>query len=361
MKTVNEVFAKRLKSARVMASLSQDQLVKRINGKVSKNSISKYEKGLMLPNSEVLIELSRALGLKTDFFYRAFEVEIGSVEFRKRANLSAKEGRSIKEQVTDQLSRYLELEEILNIQSSFINPLEGVLISDKHDVELAVGILREKWKLGQGSISNVIDLLEHKAIKVIELQASSRFDGLSGWANKLYPIVVLNQSFTQERKRLTALHELAHLTLNFNVELSQAEIEKLCFHFAGAFLLPTEALKMEIGGHRNHITLYELRALKESYGISIAAIMARAYSMGIISESSYLRFNKWNSKNRKEDGLGAVRAKESPTRFTRLLHYAASEEYITLSKAANLANQKLASFRQGFQAVWGLLLVMQMF
>ena len=40
------------------------------------------------------------------------------------------------------------------------------------------------------------------------------FDGLSGWAGKI-PVVVVNRRFPADRKRLTALHELAHLLLEF--------------------------------------------------------------------------------------------------------------------------------------------------
>lgn len=66
----NKIFAGRLKAARKMAGLSIDELVERIDNSVSKNAISKYEKGLMLPNSSILIKLANVLSVKVDYFFR---------------------------------------------------------------------------------------------------------------------------------------------------------------------------------------------------------------------------------------------------------------------------------------------------
>ena len=93
---------------------------------------------------------------------------------------------------------------------------------------------------------------------------------------------------------------------------------------------------------------HELIAIKETYGISIQAIMARAKDLEIISDSYYVAFRKWINKNRTEEGLGNYIGKEQSTRFKQLLFRATSEEIISMSKAANLANKKLASFRDEF-------------
>ena len=84
---MKEIFSKRLKSARVLASLSQDQLVEKMENVVSKNAISKYEKGEMMADSTVLLALSKALNVKPDYFFRPFTVEIEKVEFRKKQKI----------------------------------------------------------------------------------------------------------------------------------------------------------------------------------------------------------------------------------------------------------------------------------
>ena len=232
-----------------------------------------------------------------------------------------------------------------------MNPIENYVINSDNDVEIAVNLLLKKWKWGINALPNVIDLLEDKEIKVIEIEAPEEFDGLSGRANNDIPVIVVNKSYNIERKRLTALHELGHIILNFHESVNYRQKEKLCFRFAGAMLIPEETFRNELGNKRVNISLKELISIKEIYGISIQAIMARAKDLNIISDYTYLNFRKWIAKNRKESGLGEYQGNEESKRFIQLLYRAASEDVVSMSKAANLANQKLAAFRKSFMTV----------
>jgi len=349
---MKEIVAKRIKSARTLAGLSLRELSEKLNGLVSYNAISKYEKALMMPDSKILIQMAHAMNVKPDYFFRPFTVEIGNIEFRKRRKLLVKEVNAIKEDVTDTISRYIELEQFLNLSSDFESPIKDLIISNGNDIENAVNILLEKWKIGFNALPNVIELLEDKEIKVIELDVNLEFDGLSGWANEKIPVIVVNKNFPVERKRFTALHELAHLVLSFADGLEHKVVEKLCHRFAGAILMPKETFLLELGDTRKKISLSELMAIKETYGISIQAIMARAKDLEIISQERYIDFRIWINKGgearKKEEGLGSFIGKEQSTRFKQLLYRATSEEIISMSKAANLANQKLATFRDEF-------------
>lgn len=361
---MKDVFAKRLKSARTLAGLSQDELVKRIEGLVTKNAIAKYERGEMMADGSVLMALSKALGLSTDYFFRPFTVGIENIEFRKKTKLAAKKEAAIRELVTDKVERYLEVEQFLDIRSEFTNPIANRIISTGEDVEEAVNYLLKHWQLGYNALPNVINLLEDLEIKVIEIDAPNEFDGFSGWANAgpkspegmakpkgVYPVIVVNVHYTIERKRLTALHELAHLLLNFSPGLSHRDIERLCYRFAAAMLVPEKTIRQELGNHRSHLSIPELIAIKENYGISIQAIMQRAKDLGIVSDFAFLNFRKWISKNRAEEGLGNYIGVEKSSRFEQLLYRAAAEEVISMSKAASLANLKLAEFRENFFAL----------
>ena len=53
---------------------------------------------------------------------RPVKVELGNVDFRKKASLRAKDIIAIKEQIRDFLERYLEVEEILGITHRFQKP-----------------------------------------------------------------------------------------------------------------------------------------------------------------------------------------------------------------------------------------------
>jgi Zn-dependent peptidase ImmA (M78 family) len=351
---MKDIIAKRIKSARNLSGFSLRELSDRMDGVVSHNAIKKYEMGLMMPDSKVILALASALKVKTDYFFRPYEVSIENIEFRKKSKLLVKEANSIKEIVTDSISKYIELEQFLNLTTVFINPLQDRLISTGEDVEVAVNTLLDFWKSGFNALPNVVELLEDKEIKVIEIDSNDNFDGLSGWANNNIPVIVINKNFPIDRKRLTALHELAHLLLVFNENVEQKQKEKLCHRFAGAMLMPKDTFIQEVGLSRKDISIPELIAIKETYGISMQAIMARAKDLDVITEERFLRFRFWLNKDinrRKEIGFGEYVGREQSTRFKQLLYRATSEELISMSKAANLANQKLASFRDEFRQV----------
>jgi Zn-dependent peptidase ImmA (M78 family) len=348
---MKDIVAMRIKSARVMAGLSLRELSNIMEPSVSYNAIAKYENAQMMPDSKVLIALSQALHVKPDYFFRPYSVNIQNIAFRKRQKLGIKKVNALKEEITESLSRYLEVEQFLNIETSFKNPIKSLPIGCGEDIEQAVAILILEWKIGINAIPNVVEMLEDKEIKVIEADAPLEFDGLSGWADHNIPVIVINKHYENERKRFTALHELGHTILQFDATLSEKDKEKLCNRFAGALLIPKETFLAELGGKRTRISLPELKTLKESYGISIQAIMARARDLEVISQSDYRTFCIQISKNRTEKGMGQYIGKERSDRFKVLVYRAASEELISMSKAANLCNQKLASFRDEFVTV----------
>ena len=199
---------------------------------------------------------------------------------------------------------------------------------------------------------NVIEMLEAKGVKVYEVEENELFDGMSTWVNGI-PVIVINKDMNIVRKRFTALHELAHLVLEFSEDIvNEKEKERLCHNFAGAFLLPKEPFLKEFGGKRSNVSLEELKIIDEYYGISVQAIMARAKVLNLISEHSYRDFNIWLSKNgcRKKE-LGEYKGKESPIRFKKLLYQATAKGAISMSKAAALANKPLSIFEEEFVTV----------
>ena len=76
-----ELFGARLKQARKMKGLSMDQLAAKMNGKIGRQSIYKYEKGLMLPSSANLLQLSETLELSPDYFFTEPDLTITNINF----------------------------------------------------------------------------------------------------------------------------------------------------------------------------------------------------------------------------------------------------------------------------------------
>lgn len=345
--TQNEIFAQRLKNARVMKGYSMDELVSAMGNSLSKMSISKYEKCQLSPNSSVIISLSKALEQPVDYFFKPFTVRIDSVKFRKfKSKLGAKQENSIKENISDLVERYITIEEICNVAVIFDSPFKNK-ISTPAQVKKAALDLRDLWKIGNDGIVNVIDLLENHGVKVMEIDAPDSFDGLSSMVNDKYPVIVLNKNFPAERKRFTALHELGHIILPFDSSVSDKAEEALCNIFASEMLILESVFKSIFGISRHDISYQELRSIQLQYGISCDAMMYKAKESGIISEQRYKTYciqkNKMPAfKARVETPLYP---NEKSNRFVRLVYNALSNELITISKAASLLHQSVDQVR----------------
>ncbi len=336
-------FAERLSSARKMAGLSLQALADKMHNQISKQAIHQFEQGKSKPEADTLLALTKALNVRLDFFFSNAQVQFEKLEYRKKVKLSKTEEVAINETAKDWFSRYFELEELMDGHVSFVNPLEGMLIQQEEDIERAANTLRERWELGTKPISNVIEMLEQRGVKVLEVQATNGFQGFSAEANGRL-VVVLNANDDAFRKRFTALHELAHIVLQFTEGL---DVERCCHRFAGAVLFPQQSVMETFSSKRKKLAFAELLQQKCYYGISIQAILRRLRDLDIINEATYKGFLIWMTKvgyRTKEPGQYA--GLEKPMRFSQLLYRAAIEEVISLSKAAGLNNQSLGEFRK---------------
>ena len=65
---VKDNFPIRLKEARLMMGFSMDKLVERAGGAITKQSISRYERGIMHPKHKAQASLAKALNISMDYF-----------------------------------------------------------------------------------------------------------------------------------------------------------------------------------------------------------------------------------------------------------------------------------------------------
>lgn len=344
----------RLKLARKMAGMSLQELSDQLNNLVTKQSLNKYELGVMRPTNDVVIEISRILKVKPEYFLKKNIIKIEKVSFRKKASLSRKIEESIVEKAKEYVERFSEIENILNEENEFDNPLKEIVINDGDDVEKASLMLRSFWRLELNPIMKLVELLEVKKIKVLLIDEVDDVDGFSFFASNNIPVVVVNiRKKSNDRIRFTIIHELAHLLLVFKEGISEREIELLCHRFASSFLLPMKNLFEIIGGkHRSYISINELIRIKESYGISIRAIVYRLNDLNIITQNYYQRWMIYMSKTygqKEEPGEYAIEEKEMM--LERLVSRALSEELISISKAASLLDTSVNNLRKGYLGV----------
>jgi Zn-dependent peptidase ImmA (M78 family)/DNA-binding XRE family transcriptional regulator len=352
---MNQLFAERFKSARLINGYSLQDLSDILGNKVTRQALHKYEKGEVMPDSEMIDLLCEALHVRPDFFSRETLIELEEVNFRKLVKYSEKDQASVIEKTKEILSRYLEIEELLKLENTFDHPLKDIKnINSIEDIENAAIEVRNYWKLGDEPIANVVELLEDVNIKIIEIDAGKDFDGLQTWIrSRNIPVIVINSRIdkSRDRKRFTILHELGHLLMH-DKGIPEKMSEKYCHAFAGAMLLPASSLKRVLGEKRNKLAIQELGMLKQQYGISIQAIIMRALNLGIISDYYTKYYFKYiNEMGWKVEEPYKFEGKESPRKFDQLIFRGISEEIISMSKAAALKNMKLAEFRSKFLVV----------
>ena len=355
IKIMENIFAIRLSSARKMAGMSLQKLSDALGNVVSKQSLNKYEKGVMKPDSSLLVKLSRVLNVPVDYFFSepTVTVELTNPDYRKHSSrISSTQKAAIEEKSRNLLEKYLELERLLNLNEKPSYFKFEKEINTVPDAEEAAKKLRENWKLGYDPIPDVIAMLEDKGYKVIEVDAPKNFDGLSAEADGI-KVIVLNGSLyvgNNCRKRFTALHELAHQSLKFPEGMDHKAKEKLCHIFANTVLYPTEMAEKELHFERFHFFENELILIKERWGISISAIFQTALRLGIISNYVFRNLNiNYRSRGYHVDEPGKFLSQEKPVRFIRLVYFALGKELISVNEAAYYTGESVWKFRKSLK------------
>lgn len=353
---MENLFGNRLVSARKMAGMSLQDLSDKMKNVVTKQSLNKYEQGKMKPDSEVSILLSNVLDVPVDYFYSSpgIEVKLDNISYRKFiSKISKNEQIAIEEKAKEAFERYLELEEVLNFDEKLEYFIYDKLIENAEDAEVAAKELRKKWKLGYDPIPDVVEMLEDKGYKVIEIDAPNGFDGMKADINGKKVIVLRKKQSSNEdvvRKRFTALHELAHHSLKFSNNLSEREEENLCHAFASAVLYPEDMARKEM--HKNRFRFYqnELVFIKERWGISFSAVFNRAKQLGIINAYVYKQFNiGYRERKFHLNEPGRFLSREKPVRFKRLIYLGLSKEAISVNDAAFFSGKTVGEFRKKLQ------------
>jgi Zn-dependent peptidase ImmA (M78 family) len=342
------MIADRIKLARRKAGYSLRDLSAAMDDRVTAQAIGKYERGEDVPSSGVLTALAKALGVSLSYLMDAGGITLSGVEFRTKANTTARDRAHVETEVLEWIERYLQIELILELDSAeWQCPVPcPVKLSEPADAEKLATDVHQKWKLGIDPIPNMTELLEEKGLKVLTVPLPPRVSGFTclvgrGEGEPDLPAIVVNSEFSLERRRLTLAHELAHRLIETD-SLSEKEEEKAATLFAGAFLMPREHLLREVGKNRNALGYTELIDLKRLYRVSGMALLMRLRQVSVISESTLVyAFQSiargWRTQEPMELEPEKDRGRrERALRFERLCYRALAEGLITLSKGAEL-------------------------
>jgi len=174
--------------------------------------------------------------------------------------------------------------------------------------DAAARIMRMQWRMPGGPVRNLVGWMEAAGCLIFdETFGTSRVDGMSQWADG-HPVILLNAEPPTDRRRLTLAHELGHLCLHSHDITDDIEAEAT--EFAAEFLMPAAVIRPAL----RNLTVGKLHDLKRYWGVSMQALIERAYRLGVLSKPQrtqlYKRFSAlgW----RKREPLSNELAPEKP-------------------------------------------------
>lgn len=249
---------------------------------VSTRSLSAYEAGTQEPNPLTLARLAAKLDFPVAFFYGPDleEPPEHGASFRALSTLTKGTAHQTRAAAAQALLFSDWIEERFNLPPAEVPRLRGI------DPDTAVEVVREEWGLGERPIKNMVHLLEARGIRVFSLaQEYSAIDAYSFWRDDKRPYMFLNTQKSAEHSRMDAAHELGHLVLHWRHAEPRGRLyEQEAEQFGSAFLMPAKSMVAEAPRGTN---LEKLLKYKKRWKVSIAALIYRMHTVGVLSDWQY--------------------------------------------------------------------------
>ncbi|MCK7612328.1 helix-turn-helix domain-containing protein [Roseibium sediminicola] len=294
----------RLKEARQARGLYKNALAEMAG--LSTTIISNYENNTHKPSSDVIDKISSVLNFSENYFLSpAFAEKIENIHWRdlQSETKTAREMTIARCQWACEVFSFIcsEVEYSTAKLPDFDLPPDPTNISND-DIERVAVDLRKLWGVGTGPLPDVILGIENLGVPVVSIPlASDKQDGFCFYSNLLKTHFIGINSNTKSacRSRLDAAHELGHAILHKHLPKEKYAnrsihklVEKQAFRFAGAVLFPERSFYKEV----ESFSVQEFKSLKKKWGMSIAAMIARSFDLGMID--SQQRSNLYRNMGR---------------------------------------------------------------
>lgn len=303
--------------ARQVRRKGQAELVSMLDGSITQGTLSKLEHGRIQPQAELVEKLAAVLRVRPSFFYRSAYVREPMVSYhRKRAKLAVKDQDAVHglaEVFRLNLKSLLESVEM----DSTLPPLPSVDPDEYgRDVEDIARMLRQRWQVPKGPISDLTKLAEAAGIIIIAFDFGSELiDGFCQHScDGLPPLVFINSNQPKDRYRFSLAHEIGHLICH-QTPYPEQEIE--ANRFASEFLMPTREIRNDFESH----SLTKFMDLKLYWGTSMQSIMYKAWQIGSLSDRMYKYYVIEMSKRgfRKREPVEASHLIERPAALRSII------------------------------------------
>lgn len=276
--------------ARELKGISQSVLAKGIPN-LNQSTLSQLEVGTFDVSFSIWNNIADYFELPLSFFtLKRPQTPISSFYYRKRLTMPKKQLAELEAKmdiVRMSVDKLLDIVDIPEFELPFFD-IENYKEKRKASEDAARKI-REFLKIPKGPIVNLVETLERNGIIVYYFKnAPEKFDGITLFSDKAQPIIFINESIPNDRKRFTIAHELGHLVLHIRTtqELDRNE-EIEANQFASEFLMP----EIEIKNTLHYLNLNNVINLKEYWKVSKSAIIRRAFDLGIIDQGKYSYYN----------------------------------------------------------------------
>lgn len=315
------------------------------------SSVSSYINDHVTPPPHVVTRICDALKLPPHFFTQdSTPVDPPFLYWRSRS-AATKSARA------SAARKYLWLRKIVGVLENYVQfpapnmpntspPTDPTSIS-QDDIENAATALRRHWGLGDGPISNIVQLVENNGGIVTRTAiGDERLDAFSDWNDLTghFYIVLSTDKQSAVRSRHDIVHEIGHGYLHQRKGVGSGlrpEVHKLmesqADRFASAFLLPQDTFPSEVYS----ISLDCLVQLKKRWKVAIASMIMRLSSLEIIDDDEKKRLliqmsrRKWRKREPFDDEINC----EAPQLLRRAVDTLIRERVVTvdtLSYAAHL-------------------------
>ncbi|WP_406722003.1 XRE family transcriptional regulator [Streptomyces althioticus] len=280
----------RLRMARELRGLTQVQLAREV-GAVTAASISQFENGHTKPATSTLRRLAVALRVPPSFFAapaRPPAQDQVNGFFRSLRSTSPRDRQQalayvhLAREITLELEKHVALPE-LNLPR--ISSDEGQPLRSP-DIEQAAAQIRNHWNVPPGPVQDVVRLLEMNGIVVVRFRVGvEKVDAFCvDFPDR--PVIALGaDKGLRDRSRFDAAHELGHLVLHGHTgKIGDKVTESQAHEFAAAFLMPADDIRSELPERLDWPAFLRLKA---KWHVSLAALLVRAKTLGVMSEHTY--------------------------------------------------------------------------
>ena len=271
----------RLRSYRWIERINQDELGKLLG--ISPQLVSAIESGRRSPTCDV-----------TPLGYGSSKIETAEMTeplHRQRATTHVASTRRAKELLRFAGEAFSGLQQVIPERRK--NRLEslGPAQSDFDIAECAsevrVAVLEQEEF---GPIKNLTAATERAGICLIPIVGLKGIDGISSWVEG-QPVIGLSINVPGDRFRFSLAHEIGHLVLHTR---RGATSENEANRFASALLMHDDDFSAAMP---ERPVLRDFIALKNTWGISVAALVYRAHQFDYLDDRAYrsiqIQMSKW--------------------------------------------------------------------